>query len=87
MQQLYNGEFYKCTEEKRVSAKINELLNSVQMKLHCGNDAQLARALNFAPPEISKLRHRVIPLSAAKLARISEATGWSVYQIRDILKA
>jgi antitoxin HigA-1 len=84
---LYNGKYYECNEASRVSGKINELLDAMQIKLNCTNDAQLARVLGFARPEISKLRHRVVPLSAAKLARIAEATGWSIYTIREILGA
>lgn len=84
---LYNGKYYECDEKSRVSGKIHDLLDAVMAELGCTNDAQLARVLGLKPPEISKLRHRTVPLSAAKLARIAEGTGWSIYEIREILGA
>lgn len=85
MQQLFNGKYYKADEASCASAKIHTLLKEVQLELGCKNDAQLARVLGLNAPDISKMRNRKNPLSCHKMIRISEATGWSIYKIREIL--
>ena len=40
----------------------NNLLDSLIEKLHLKNDAALSRALEVAPPVISKIRHRRLPV-------------------------
>ena len=42
----------------------NNLLDSLIEKLHLKNDAALSRALEVAPPVISKIRHRRLPVQA-----------------------
>ena len=85
MQQLFNGKYYEADETGRASAKIHTLLKEVQLELDCKNDSQLALKLGLNKPDISKLRNRKNPLSYHKMIRISEATGWSIYKIREIL--
>lgn len=87
MQQLYNGKFYETDDACLAAAKIGTLLKQVQVELNLKNDAELSRVLKITPGQISKLRHRVQPLSHLKMVRISEATGWSIYKIREILGA
>ncbi len=85
MQQLYNGKYYDCNEASRASAKIHTLLKELQLELGCKNDSQLAVKLKLNKPDISKLRNRKYPLSHLKMVRMAEATGWSIYKIREIL--
>jgi plasmid maintenance system antidote protein VapI len=48
------------------------------------NDAALAAALEVAPPVISKLRNRRLPLGASMLLRMHDATGLSIASMRMI---
>ena len=48
----------------------NHLLDALIEKLHLKNDAALSRALEVAPPVISKIRHRRLPVGASLLIRI-----------------
>ena len=42
----------------------DRLLDAIIVKLHLKNDAALSRALEVAPPVISKIRHRTLPIGA-----------------------
>jgi len=61
------------------------LINYALDKMNLKNDAALARALNISPPIISKVRHRVTPISSNVLLRIGEKTGLSYADMREIL--
>lgn len=51
----------------------------------CRNDADLARALGVAPPVLSKIRHRRLPVGDSMLVRVSDYTGMSTLQIKQHL--
>ena len=57
----------------------NNLLDTLIDKLHLKNDAALSRALEVAPPVISKIRHRRLPVGASLLSDI-QATYQSTHQ-------
>lgn len=59
------------------------LLNAIIKHLGIRNDAALSRRLEVAPPVISKIRGRTIPIGATLLIRIHEETGWSIKEIRS----
>lgn len=59
------------------------LVDEMRRELNVKNDAALARALDVAPPVISKLRGGV-PLGSTLLIRIHECTGWPVKHIREL---
>ena len=61
------------------------LLNALVEKLHLKNDAELCRRLRVAPPLISKVRHRSLPLSAALLVRMHEESGLTVGELRGLM--
>lgn len=61
----------------------NALLDFVIEHLELKNDAALSRALQVAPPVISKIRHGHLPIGDNMLCRISEATGIMVGALRD----
>lgn len=63
----------------------NRLLNEVLLKLRLKNDAALSRALGIAPPVLSKVRHRRLPVAADLILRIHEATMLSVDEIRGLM--
>jgi hypothetical protein len=63
----------------------NHLFDRLIDKLQLKNDAALSRALEVAPPVISKIRHRRLPVGASLLIRMHEMTGMSVLELRDLM--
>lgn len=61
------------------------LLDAVKVRLKLKNDAALSRLLDVAPPVISKLRHRRLPVSPALLLRIHDETGLPVDELRGLM--
>jgi plasmid maintenance system antidote protein VapI len=61
------------------------LLDALIERLSLKNDAALARALEVAPPLISKLRHKNLPVGGAILIRMHEVSGLSVRQLRMLM--
>lgn len=59
------------------------LLDAIIKYLGIRNDAALSRRLEVAPPVISKIRHRTLPIGATLLIRIHEETGWTIKEIRQ----
>lgn len=59
------------------------LLDTLTQRLQLKNDAALSRALEVAPPVISKIRHRVISFGDSILLRTHDITG---IEVRDLLK-
>lgn len=63
----------------------NRLLNTLIVQLNLKNDAALARELDVAPPVLSKIRHRRVPVGAATLIRMHEASGLTIRALRDLM--
>lgn len=63
----------------------DNLLDSLLRKLELKNDAALSRVLEVAPPVISKIRHRRLPVGASILIRMHEVSGLSVGDLRALL--
>lgn len=63
----------------------NHLLDVMLEKLKLKNDAALSRALEVAPPVISKIRHRRLPVGASILIRLHEVSDLSVAELRELL--
>lgn len=63
----------------------NRLLDELIKQLNLKNDAALARALEVAPPIISKIRHRTMPVGASILIRMTEISGLDIMQLRVIM--
>jgi len=63
----------------------NRLLDTLIDKMKLKNDAQLCRALNVAPPLISKIRHRRLPVGGALLIRMHEACGMTIAELRELM--
>lgn len=49
------------------------------------NDAALARMLGVAPPVISKIRHRRLPVGASLLIRMHEVSGLNITDLRFLM--
>ncbi|SMP60593.1 hypothetical protein [Noviherbaspirillum suwonense] len=63
----------------------DNLLDSLLKKLELKNDAALSRVLEVAPPVISKIRHRRLPVGASILIRMHEVSNLSVGELRELL--
>jgi hypothetical protein len=63
----------------------DNLLNTLIQKLAIKNDAALARALEVAPPVISKIRHRRLPVGASLLIRMHEVADLSIAELRVLM--
>lgn len=63
----------------------NRLLDTLREKMKLKNDAALSRALEVAPPVISKIRHRTLPVGASLLIRMHEVTEMSIRELRDLM--
>jgi hypothetical protein len=63
----------------------NNLLDSLIEKLNLKNDAALSRALEVAPPVISKIRHRRLPVGASLLVRMHEVSDLSIRELRVLM--
>jgi hypothetical protein len=63
----------------------NNLLDALIEKLNLKNDAALSRALEVAPPVISKIRHRRLPVGASLLIRMHEVSDLSIKDLRILM--
>src|SRR5690606_1058273 len=63
----------------------NNLLESLIERLNLKNDAALSRALEVAPPLISKIRHRRLPVGASLLIRMHEVSQLSIKDLRELM--
>jgi hypothetical protein len=63
----------------------DNLLGSIITRLNLKNDAALSRALEVAPPVISKIRHRRLPVGASLLIRMHEVTNLSIDELRALM--
>jgi plasmid maintenance system antidote protein VapI len=63
----------------------NNLLESLIERLNLKNDAALSRALEVAPPLISKIRHRRLPVGASLLIRMHEVSDLSIKDLRELM--
>lgn len=63
----------------------NRLLDALLEKMNLKNDAALSRMLEVAPPVISKIRHRRLPIGASLLIRMHETTDMSIRDLRDLM--
>ena len=63
----------------------NRLLDTLRERMQLKNDAALSRALEVAPPVISKIRHRTLPVGASLLIRMHEVTQLSIRDLRDLM--
>lgn len=63
----------------------NRLLDALIEKMKLKNDAALSRALEVAPPVLSKIRHRRLPVGASMLIRMHELTDISIRELREMM--
>src|SRR3569832_892230 len=78
----------QMTNEKannQVQFHPDNMLASLNGKLNLKNDAALSRALEVAPPIISKIRHRRLPGGASLLILMHEVTDLSIKELRSLM--
>ena len=63
----------------------NRVLDAIIDKLQLKNDAALSRALEVAPPVISKIRHRRLPVGASMLIRMHEVSNMDIRELRELM--
>lgn len=63
----------------------DRLLDTLRENLRLKNDAQLCRFLEIAPPIVSKIRHRRLPVGASLLIRMHEASGLNIKDLRFLM--
>jgi hypothetical protein len=63
----------------------NHLLDTLTALLLLKNDAALSRALEVAPPVISKIRHHRLPIGATLLIRMHEVSDLSIRDLRYLM--
>lgn len=63
----------------------NRVLDAIIDKLQLKNDAALARALEVAPPVISKIRHHTLAIGATILLRMHEISDLSIRELRELM--
>lgn len=72
-------------ESDEIDYDPNNLLDTLIKQLHLKNDAALSRALEVAPPVISKIRHRRLPVGASLLIRMHEISDVSIKDLRELM--
>lgn len=72
-------------ESDEIDYDPNNLLDTLIKQLHLKNDAALSRALEVAPPVISKIRHRRLPVGASLLIRMHEISDVSIKDLRGLM--
>jgi hypothetical protein len=63
----------------------DRLLDTLIWRLNLKNDAALSRALDVAPPVISKIRHRKLAVSATLLIRMHEVSQLTITELRFLM--
>lgn len=65
--------------------KVNSMLDTVIEDMNLKNDAALARAVEVAPPVLSKIRHGRLPVGASLLIRLHEVSKKSIKELRELM--
>ncbi len=63
----------------------NSVFDAVKKTRSLKNDAALARALQVAPPVISRIRHRKLAIGASLLLRMHEVSDISIADLRILM--
>lgn len=61
------------------------LLDALRTKLRLSSDAALARALEVAPPIISKIRNRHMEVTTSVLVRMHDVTQMPINELRRLM--
>jgi hypothetical protein len=73
------------SDANKINYDPNPLLDAIRSRLKIRSDASLSRVLGVAPPVISKIRHRKLPIGASLLIRMHDATELSIKDLRELM--
>lgn len=73
------------TPDSAVTCGPNQLFDYLLEKLGLKTDAALCRALEVAPPVVSKIRHAKLTVTARMMIKIHDVSGMSISEIRTRL--
>lgn len=62
----------------------SKLLDVIKERYQVKTDSGLAELLNMTSPQISRIRHCGVPLSASAMIKIHEITGFSIAQLKTL---
>ena len=85
---VFSKEFVSMNTENSPALTVynpNKVLDAIIEKLDLKNDAALSRALEVAPPVISKIRHCTLPIGATILLRMHEISDFSIRELREFI--
>jgi hypothetical protein len=71
--------------DQKLDYNPGRLLDTLLSMLHLKNDAALSRALEVAPPVISKIRHLRLPVGASLLIRMHEVSDLTIAELRALM--
>lgn len=71
--------------DQKLDYNPGRLLDTLLSMLNLKNDAALSRALEVAPPVISKIRHLRLPVGASLLIRMHEVSGLTIADLRALM--
>jgi hypothetical protein len=72
-------------KSEEVNYDPNHLLDTLITLLNLKNDRALCQKLDVAPPVISKVRSRVLPIGSTLLIRMHEVSQLSIKELRDLM--
>jgi transcriptional regulator with XRE-family HTH domain len=67
------------------SYRPDALLRALARKLKAMTDADIAAALSVAPPVISKIRSKKLPIGPSMLIRMHDITGFEIGNMRELM--
>jgi plasmid maintenance system antidote protein VapI len=79
-----NPEKEICMSHEASTVDQNKLIDFLLEKQNLKNDAALARALDVAPPVISKIRHHRLPVGAALKLRMMRRFGVTLEKLDEL---
>jgi hypothetical protein len=62
----------------------SKLLDLIKERFAVQTDSQLAELLNMTSPQISRIRHCGVPLSASALIKIHEISGLPIKRLKSL---
>lgn len=74
------------TQQELQATDPNALIDGLIEKMNLKNDAALCRVMGIAPPVVSKLRHRKLPIGSSFLITAHEISGMTIRDLKALAK-
>lgn len=72
-------------QQNKIAYHPDHLLDALRLRLQLNSDEALSRKLHVAPRIIRQIRAGTLPIGASMLIWMSEATGISIAQLRELM--